>query len=62
MATDERINELAWSSFAAYVNSGGDGESFATADKTFRAEPTEEDYFDYFDFLTKANPGKLLVL
>ena len=56
----DRINELAWSSFAAYVNSGGDPNSFAAAGKSFSVEPTEEDYVNYFNFLSKANPGQCL--
>ena len=54
---NDRINELAWSSFAAYVNSGGDANSFAATEKSFSAEPTEDDYINYFNFLSKANPG-----
>ena len=56
----DRINELAWSSFAAYVNSGGDVNSFGTVEKSFSAEPSEEDYVNYFDFLSRANPGQWL--
>ena len=54
----DRINELAWSSFAAYVNSGGDVNRFGAVEKSFSAEPTEEDYVNYFNFLSKANPGQ----
>ena len=57
---NDRINELAWSSFAAYVNSGGDASSFAAVEKSFSAEPAEEDYVNYFNFLSKANPGQCL--
>ena len=54
---DDRINELAWSSFAAYVNSGGDVNRFGAVEKSFSAEPTQEDYINYLKFLSKANPG-----
>ena len=50
---NDRMQELAWNSFAAYVNSCGDVASFRTAERTFTAEPTEDDYVEYFNFLSQ---------
>ena len=53
----DRIQQLAWNSFAAYVNSGGDAASFRTVERAFTAEPTEDDYVEYLSFLSEVGPA-----
>ena len=40
----DRINELAWKSFAAFINSGSSGDPSDPNGDTFKDEPDEDDY------------------
>ena len=40
-------NELAWRSFAAFINSGSSGDPSETSSDGFKHEPDEDDYIRY---------------
>ena len=41
---NDRVNEAAWRSFAAFINSGSSGDPSEESGDSFKDEPDQDDY------------------